>query len=107
MANNQWVSCPGKIYISGMNEEKKGLTVYNLTIGQDNPKKECIVGDVSTIFNGVLAYHHGPYDGITIHCKRNAHSFIYHIFLFLFYFIFIFIVAYSPIVVDYFLLEKS
>lgn len=93
-------------------KKKKSLLLSNtLTIGQDNPKRGCIVGDVSTIFNGVLDYHGGPYDGITIECKPigNVHrdSFIYHIFYFFIYFIFIFSVAYSPIVVNYFLLEKS
>jgi hypothetical protein len=65
------------------------------------------VGDVSTIFNGVLGYHDGPYDGITIDCKQNVHSFIYHFLYFFIYFIFIFSVVYSPVVVNYFLLEKS
>jgi hypothetical protein len=66
------------------------------------------VGDVSTIFHGVLGYHDGPYDGITIDCKQKVHSFtIHHFFYFFIYFLFIFSVAYSPVVVNYFLLEKK
>jgi len=46
MDNNEWVSCPG----------------------QDNPSKECIVGDVPTILEGNLNDHDGPYNGVTMGC---------------------------------------
>jgi len=46
MDNNQWVSCPG----------------------QDNTSSECIVGDVSNIFEGDESDHDGPYDGVTMGC---------------------------------------
>lgn len=64
MDNNQWVACPGKKNI--FNEEKGKLTDHNLTVGQDNPSKECIVGDVPTVFSGSSKDHSGPYDGITM-----------------------------------------
>ncbi|KAM5544646.1 hypothetical protein V8D89_001544 [Ganoderma adspersum] len=44
--SNAWLSCPG----------------------QDNSNKECIVGDVSNIFEGDESDHDGPYDGITMGC---------------------------------------
>ncbi|KAI9440880.1 lipase class 3 family protein [Lactarius indigo] len=36
--------------------------------GQDNPSTECIVGDVSNIFDGHTSDHVGPYDGISMGC---------------------------------------
>ncbi|KAI0766146.1 lipase [Trametes elegans] len=36
--------------------------------GQDNPSDECIVGDVSTIFDGSTSFHDGPYNGVKIGC---------------------------------------
>ncbi|KAH9055743.1 lipase class 3 family protein [Lactarius vividus] len=36
--------------------------------GQDNPSSECIVGDVSNIFEGDTSDHKGPYDGISMGC---------------------------------------
>ncbi|KAI0759694.1 lipase [Trametes elegans] len=40
--SSSWVSCPG----------------------QDNPSKDCTVGDVPTIFQGNFSNHNGPYQGI-------------------------------------------
>ncbi|KAF9231458.1 Alpha/Beta hydrolase protein [Melanogaster broomeanus] len=37
--------------------------------GQDNPSKECIVGDVPTLLDGDLTNHPGPYNGITMGCR--------------------------------------
>ena len=48
------------------NEEKGRLADHNLTVGQDNPSKECIVGDVPNVFDGSRADHSGPYDGVTM-----------------------------------------
>ena len=49
------------------NENKnKTLTGHNLSIGQDNPSKECSVGDVPNIFDGHLNDHFGPYNGVNI-----------------------------------------
>ncbi|KAN0088316.1 hypothetical protein V8E55_005373 [Tylopilus felleus] len=42
----EWASCPG----------------------QDNPSKECIVGDVPNILMSDPANHDGPYNGIDMHC---------------------------------------
>jgi hypothetical protein len=67
MDNNEWVSCPGKNYVSRIEGGKK-LTGHNLPIGQDNPSKECIVGDVPTILEGNLSDHDGPYNGVTMGC---------------------------------------
>ena len=61
--NGQWVSCPGKKKI---NEVEKGLTDYNLTVGQDNTNSECTVGEVKNILEGKAKDHLGPYDGITM-----------------------------------------
>ncbi|KAF9646506.1 lipase [Thelephora ganbajun] len=36
--------------------------------GQDNPDRQCSVGDVPTIFNGNLNDHSGPYDGVLAKC---------------------------------------
>jgi len=44
--SGEWASCPG----------------------QDNPSTECSTGDVPTIFNGNVADHDGPYDGINMGC---------------------------------------
>jgi len=44
MDNNEWVSC----------------------LGQDNPSKECTVGDVPNIFDGKFNDHDGLYDGVTM-----------------------------------------
>jgi len=46
MDSNAWVTCPG----------------------QDNTSDECIVGDVSNVFDGDLSDHDGPYDGVTMGC---------------------------------------
>ena len=66
MNDNEWVSCPGNNYVSRM----ENFTNHNLPIllGQDNPSKECIVGDVPNIFDGDLSNHDGPYNGITMGC---------------------------------------
>ena len=48
-------------------DERKGsLTDYNLTVGQDNPSSDCIVGEVQEISQGITKDHSGPYDGITM-----------------------------------------
>ncbi|CCM02650.1 uncharacterized protein FIBRA_04754 [Fibroporia radiculosa] len=36
--------------------------------GQDNPSKQCIVGDVANLLDGNLSDHDGPYNGITMGC---------------------------------------
>ncbi|PPQ92491.1 hypothetical protein CVT25_010395 [Psilocybe cyanescens] len=43
---NQWLTCPG----------------------QDNPNTQCSTGDVPSIFEGNVANHHGPYDGVSMDC---------------------------------------
>ena len=48
------------------NENKRRLTDHNLIVGQDNPSKECIVGDVPNVFDGNVKDHSGPYDGVTM-----------------------------------------
>ena len=52
---------PVKIYF---NEGKGRLTDHNLTVGQDNPSLDCIVGAVPGIFQGNAKDHSGPYDGV-------------------------------------------
>jgi hypothetical protein len=37
-------------------------------IGQDNPSTECIVGNVSNVYDGDLSDHDGPYNGVTMGC---------------------------------------
>lgn len=37
-------------------------------LGQDNPSKQCIVGDVPFIWDGNLKNHNGPYNGIKMGC---------------------------------------
>ena len=64
MDNDQWVSCPGKKIL--FNEERGRLTDYNLTVGQDNTSRMCIVGEVKNIFEGKVKNHNGPYDGVTM-----------------------------------------
>jgi hypothetical protein len=63
MADNQWVSCSGQNSVSG---RQLRLIDHNLTIGQDNPSTECIVGDVPNILLGDVINHDGPYDGVII-----------------------------------------
>ena len=46
----------------------KSFANHNLTIGQDNPSTECVVGDVPNVFEGNLNDHDGPYNGITMGC---------------------------------------
>ncbi|THH17777.1 hypothetical protein EW146_g3109 [Bondarzewia mesenterica] len=46
MDDNLWVSCPG----------------------QDNPSKECIVGDEPSLLNSDESDHDGPYDGVEMGC---------------------------------------
>lgn len=36
--------------------------------GQDNPSTQCIVGDVSEIWDGHVSDHDGPYNGIKMGC---------------------------------------
>ncbi|KAL0953904.1 hypothetical protein HGRIS_005071 [Hohenbuehelia grisea] len=40
--------------------------------GQDNENTSCSTGAVGSIFDGVIADHSGPYDGVTIRCHSNV-----------------------------------
>jgi hypothetical protein len=62
--NNEWVSCPGKNYVSQMKINK--LTGHNFPVGQENPSKECTNGDVPNVFVGKASDHNGPYDGVSM-----------------------------------------
>ena len=72
MANNQWVSCPGKHSIP--ETKKRGgasklleiiLLILFYYTGQDNPSIMCSVGDVPDIFlDGNTTDHGGPFDGV-------------------------------------------
>ena len=64
MDNNEWVSCPGKSYVSATEKRK----VYCSYIGQDNPSIECSTGDVPNVFSGNTSDHHGPYGDISMNC---------------------------------------
>lgn len=44
------------------------LTLYAMYPGQDNPSNLCVVGDVTSVFQGNVNNHDGPYAGITMGC---------------------------------------
>ena len=45
-----------------------GHKLTSSPLGQDNPSTQCIVGDVSEIWDGDESDHDGPYNGVEMGC---------------------------------------
>lgn len=61
-----WLACPGT-YHNHLTHHQKWIPI-DCETGQDNTSDQCIVGDVSNIFEGESGDHAGPYDGVRMGC---------------------------------------
>lgn len=63
-----WTTMRGSHVLVSIKENGSHTRADIIWTGQDNTSNECIVGDVSNIFDGSESDHDGPYDGVEMGC---------------------------------------